>query len=182
MVSHLFVCLFLTIVGVGRKIRNLRLAYKKIWQRDGCNAKWRHFRNLAFLQSSSRHMDRDLEMNDRDDREFQYDDSCYEPPFVTLNCSNDETTQNKVGIYRITENCSLILIQLIFQPERHSSPLMARRSPEIVRNRSTAQQCRCHPVLKFAQSVMDQLNVEQQRKFTIDMTKLLLKYQENNLV
>lgn len=48
--------------------------------------------------------------------------------------------------------------------------------------KTAVQQCRCHPVLKFAQSVMDQLNAEQQKKFTIDVTKLLLKYQENNLV
>lgn len=78
--------------GVGRKIRNLRLAYKKIWQRDGFNAKWRHFRNLAFLQSSSTNMD--TEMNDR---EFQYEESCYEPPFVTLNCGNDELHCTKVS-------------------------------------------------------------------------------------
>ncbi|KAG4065027.1 hypothetical protein HA402_004150 [Bradysia odoriphaga] len=143
--------------SVGRKIRNLRLAYKKIWQRDGSSAKWRHFRNLSFLQSTSTNSV-DTEMND--EREFQYDDSCYEPPFVTLNCSNDETTFNK--------------------SERHSSPLTSK-SPEIVR-RTTVQQCRCHPVFKFAQSVMDELSSEQQKKFTIDVTKLLLKYQENNLM
>lgn len=83
----------LLFVGVGRKIRNLRLAYKKIWQRDGFNAKWRHFRNLAFLQSSSTNMDTEV-----NDREYQYDDSCYEPPFVTLNCNNDETPYAKVGM------------------------------------------------------------------------------------
>lgn len=76
--------------GVGRKIRNLRLAYKKIWQRDGLNAKWRHFRNLTFLQSTSTNMDTEMH-----DREFQYDES-YEHPFVTLNCSNDETPYTKV--------------------------------------------------------------------------------------
>lgn len=80
------------LLGVGRKIRNLRLAYKKIWRRDGVHAKWRHFRNLAFLQSSSTNIDTEI-----NDREFQYDDSCYEPPFVTLNCgSNDGMSHNKV--------------------------------------------------------------------------------------
>lgn len=145
--------------GVGRKIRNLRLAYKKIWLRDGSTAKWRHFRNLAFLQATtSVHNSMDAETND--EREFQYDDSCYDPPFVTLNCSNDDNT---------------------YKLERHSSR-MTSKSPETVRRMSTVQQCRCHPVFKFAQSVMDELSSEQQKKFTIDLTKLLLKYQENNLV
>ncbi|KAJ6645229.1 hypothetical protein Bhyg_00433 [Pseudolycoriella hygida] len=141
--------------SVGRKIRNLRLAYKKIWLRDGFNAKWRHFRNLAFLQSSSSNMDSEMT-----DREYQFDESCYDTPFVPLNCNNDESPHLKA--------------------EMHSLPLTGK-SPDNVR-KATTQHCRCHPVLKFAQSIMDQLNIEQQKKFTIDVTKLLLKYQENNLV
>lgn len=82
----------LLLLGVGRKIRNLRLAYKKIWQRDGFNAKWRHFRNLSFLQSACTNMD--TETNGRD---FQYDESCYDPPFVTLNCSDDGISHLKVS-------------------------------------------------------------------------------------
>lgn len=70
-----------------------------------------------------------------------------------------------------------ILIRINFQPERHSSPFTSKPHER----KATVEQCRCHPVLKFAQSVMDQLSVEQQKKFTIDVTKLLLKYQENNL-
>lgn len=37
----------------------------------------------------------DTETNDR---EYQYDDSYYDPPFVTLNYSNDESTHNKVRL------------------------------------------------------------------------------------
>lgn len=68
------------------------MAYKKIWQRDGFNAKWRHFRNLTFLQSSSTNMDTDRD----NERDFQYDESGFEHPFVTFNCSNDEIPAIKV--------------------------------------------------------------------------------------
>lgn len=82
-------------------------------------------------------------------------------------------------VHSVNQCQNRMFIELIFQLERHSSPLTSK-SPEIVR-RTTTQQCRCHPVFKFAQSVMDELSSEQQKKFTIDVTKLLLKYQENNL-
>lgn len=117
----------------------------------------------------------DTETNDRD---FQYDESGFEPPFVTFNCSNDEIPNIKVCFFTFNDViCSVVMFLL--QTERQSTPFTGT-FPENVK-KSTMQQCRCHPVFKFAQSVMDQLPVEQQKKFTIDVTKLLLKYQESNL-
>lgn len=52
----------------------------------------------------------DTDAHDRD-YHMNYDDSTYDPPFVTLNCSNDEPSHLKV--FEALRKCNLFLLHFL---------------------------------------------------------------------